>query len=236
MTKTIGSINIQNNKDRAAVVRLLSITESVQRKAVDGDLKPVLSSLHIVSTANNSPETIAATPAGIVNAMIDGDPEIDLRFLGAPANGLSRVLVDAKGVPARDVRAFTVKRDPEGIEKDRRERVSVEANINVQNEPVRLINTQAISVNDLLRKYVIRMKLQLAHVDDLTYDFLHALASYLQHTEKAVMVGGGPRGRAPLTIKRNGLPHFGFLTGEVDGDSYTLLLHLSNQELREGPK
>jgi hypothetical protein len=48
-----------------------------------------------------------------------------------------------------------------------------------------------------------------------------------------LLLGGGAKGNEPLTFRRGGLSYRGFLEGRVDGPRYALILHLSNQELKQ---
>ena len=83
-----------------------------------------------------------------------------------------------------------------------------------------------------LQKFVLVRKLQLCHLDGLTFDFLHGIAKELQEKESMLLLGGGPKGKQPLIFQRNGSPFRGFLEGRVKGDGYLLVLHLSNLELK----
>ena len=49
---------------------------------------------------------------------------------------------------------------------------------------------------------------------------------------KFVLVGGGPKGVAPLVMANGGTPYRAFLEGRVDGDKYALILRLTNMELK----
>lgn len=229
---TVGTINIKDHKGRVAKVRLRSITSQQGKTAIGPSGDPVKSRMVLCATAASHPSAIGEDPAEIAHELINGDPELDLRRVGMPVKKTSRVFVTEDGTIARGISAFEVKRDPSGEEKDRRERTPSMPNINVDGAPIQLIDKQALELNDLLRKFVIRRKVQLAHTDDLSYGFLFDLARYLEVMGKAVMVGGGKRGKAPLVLRRGGLPHFAFLTGHTDGDSYCITLHLSNQELK----
>ena len=47
-----------------------------------------------------------------------------------------------------------------------------------------------------------------------------------------MLIGSGEKGREPLIFQNNGLPWRAFLEGRVKGDSYALLMRLSNLELK----
>jgi hypothetical protein len=46
------------------------------------------------------------------------------------------------------------------------------------------------------------------------------------------LLGAGPKSRDPLILRRGGSPYRGFLEGRVQGELYSLILHLSNLELK----
>ena len=54
----------------------------------------------------------------------------------------------------------------------------------------------------------------------------------LDDNDEMMLVGAGAKGRDPLIFQNNGLPWRGFLEGRIQDDSYTLLLRLSNLELK----
>ena len=75
-------------------------------------------------------------------------------------------------------------------------------------------------------------KLQLGHLDGLTFDFLYEIAKSLHEKKSMLYLGGGPTGKQPLVFQRNGSSFRGFLEGRIKDDSYLLVLHLSNLELK----
>ena len=83
-----------------------------------------------------------------------------------------------------------------------------------------------------MRRFVFASKLQIVHINGLTYDFLYGMAKELAEADSLMMVGGGSKGRDPLVFRRGSVPYRGFLEGRVDGEKYILLLHLSNLELK----
>ena len=50
--------------------------------------------------------------------------------------------------------------------------------------------------------------------------------------KKSFMMIGGGKGNEPIILNDGGKPFRGFLEGRVEGDSYCLILHLSNQEFK----
>ena len=89
-----------------------------------------------------------------------------------------------------------------------------------------------IAKAEAVRRYIFSDLLQIVHINGLTYDFLHGMASELAASDSLMLIGGGKGGRDPLVFRRGSLPYRGFLEGRVEGDRYALLLHLSNAELK----
>jgi len=69
-------------------------------------------------------------------------------------------------------------------------------------------------------------------VNGLTYDFLFAMAKELHEANSLLLLGAGKDGKQPLIFRRGSIPYRAFLEGRVDGERYTLILHLSNMELK----
>ncbi len=59
------------------------------------------------------------------------------------------------------------------------------------------------------------------------------MAKVLQKKDSLLLLRGGEKGNQPLIMTRGGRPYNGFLEGRVKGDSYCLILHLSNMELKK---
>ena len=89
-----------------------------------------------------------------------------------------------------------------------------------------------IKKEEACRKFVFSGKLQLVHINGLTYDFLHGIASELEKEQSLMLLGAGSKSNQPLVLRRGGSPYRGFLEGRTDGRKYALILHLSNLELK----
>jgi hypothetical protein len=169
-------------------------------------------------------------------ALIDGDPEVDIEHVGRTIGETNTVYLTAKGEflhsPPAVVEVIT---GADGSEKERRAPVDVDANVN-EDSPVRWTGRK-FPIGDAVRRFVFRRSLQVMHVDGVTYDFLHAMASELAKDKSVMLVGAGAKGTEPLVFQANGRPCRGFLEGRVDGERYQLMLHLSDMELkRPAPK
>ena len=89
-----------------------------------------------------------------------------------------------------------------------------------------------LSKREVASKFVIVSKLQVRHVNGLTYDFLLGIARELEQRNSLLVMGAGPKANQPLILRRGSLPYRGFLEGRTRGEEYCLLLHLSNIELK----
>ena len=74
-------------------------------------------------------------------------------------------------------------------------------------------------------------KIQIHHSSSKAFDFLYDIAKLLQDKKSMMYLGGGAAGKDPLIFR--GTPFRGFLEGRVKKDSYSLVLHLSNLELKK---
>ena len=89
-----------------------------------------------------------------------------------------------------------------------------------------------IKKDEACRKFVFASKVQLHHINGLTYDFLYGIAKELEEKDSLMALGAGPKSNQPLILRRGGSPYRGFLEGRTDGDKYCLILHFSNLELK----
>jgi hypothetical protein len=67
----------------------------------------------------------------------------------------------------------------------------------------------------------------------VTFDFLYSIAKELDEKDFVMLLAAGLDGKSPLIFQTNGTPYRGFLEGRVSGESFLLLLHLSNMELKK---
>lgn len=226
-------INISNSSQRDAVVNMESVTAPLRVRWVDAKARQAVNVRLLKSTLDHdlgSLEKQFGDRDAVSQALIDGDPEINLELTGMALGGTSRVFVDKGGEIVHRVQQFEIVRDPAGNEKDRRPRTVMPQN--VSNElPLRWTG-KFLKRSDVIRKFVFASKMQLTHVNGLTYDFLFAMASDLEQRESMMLLGAGPKSNQPLILRRGSVPYRGFLEGRTQGDRYILLLHLSNLELK----
>jgi hypothetical protein len=172
----------------------------------------------------------AGSPAEVARALVAGDPEIDLETVGSFLRETSRVFVNSDRKIVYGVSQVEIVRTPDGAEKARRPKKMSFPNIN--SETPLLWTGKFLPKRDVYHKFVIASKLQILHVNGLTYDFLIEMARELEQKKSLLAVGAGPKGNLPLILRRGALPYRGFLEGRTRGDEYCLLLHLSNMELK----
>ena len=186
----------------------------------------------LAAAADGLHEALAAAHGDdYAEALVDGDPEIDLELVGRPLGETAQVYLAHDGEVLHAPPSWVeVIYGPDGEEKERRPPEDREGNVS-GDLPVRWTGRK-LEKGAAIRRFVFTRTLQLTHQDGLTYDYLHGIAKELAEENVLVMMGGGPKGRDPLVFQTNGSPYRAFLEGRVDGARYQLLLHLSNMELK----
>jgi hypothetical protein len=168
------------------------------------------------------------------DALVAGDPEIDLALAGLPIDGETTPAyydpTAAQPKPIGDFAQIDIVYDANGAEKDRRPHLKRRQNLN-DLHPVKL--GKRIKLEEALLKFSIRQTLQVVHVDGLTFEFLRDLATDLARNQEVAILGAGPKANQPLVTREGGAAYRAFLSGEVNGEGqYRLLLLLSDQELK----
>jgi len=170
------------------------------------------------------------TNDALAKALVEGDPEIDFERDGMYLWDLSRVYINPKEELVYRIRQEEVVINTDGTVRERREQRRLEANVDAE---VPLTWTgKMIPKAEAIRKFVFKTKLQIVHINGLTYDFLYEMAKELHESGSLMILGAGPHGRDPLIFRSRSVPYRAFLEGRIDGDKYILLLHLSNQEMK----
>lgn len=164
------------------------------------------------------------------DALVKEDPEIDIERFGAFLQQVSRVYVTEDGI-IHGVDEFEVITNPDGSLRERRQRQKERQNIN-SDIPLRW-SGKFIKKKDAIKKFVFINKQQLVHVNGLTFDFLYEIAKELEEKESLMLLRGGEKGNEPIILHRGGRPYNAFLEGRVKGDSYCLIIHFSNLELKK---
>ena len=226
-------INISNPKGRDAVVALEGVIPKRSVRYVDEKGKPVTTrKLLKTDVTHDLPELLKKKKKieKVADALIKDDPEIDLEQFGMYLADTSRVYVTKAGI-VHLVEEFEVIMNPDGTVRDRRPRKKLPQNLNAE-FPIRWTG-KYIKKEEAVKKFVFTNKKQLVHVNGLTYDFLYDMAKELDKKKSLLLIRGGEKGNEPLVMNRGGKPYNAFLEGRVKKDSYLLIMHLSNMELKK---
>jgi len=229
---TLRRMHVSNAEQRNAVIVASSARPS-PGPVLGMDGKPAEFRRFIAAGAGCLDEDLRAELGDdYAQALIHGDPEIDLEIVGKFIEGTQSMLMSSAGEPlfaAPNIVEITY--GPDGAEIDRRDPVEVAATVN-DTVPIRWTGRK-MPKSDVVRKFAFRRSMQLQHVDGVTFDFLFAMAKELADEDVMVLLGAGESGKDPIVLQMNGSPYRGFLEGRIDGDCYLLLLHLSNMELKK---
>ncbi len=226
-------INISNSSDRDATVSMESAAVLLRVRWVDSQARQA-SNVRILKATLDYDTAALVKQFGnldeVSKALIEGDPEINFEMTGISMQGTSRVFVNKDQNLVHRVQQFEIIRDPDGNEKDRRPKTIVPQN--VSNELPLKWTGKFLKRSEVIRKFIFANKMQLTHINGLTYDFLYAMAKELEDRDSMMLLGAGPKSNQPLILRRGSIPYRGFLEGRTKGDRYVLLLHLSNMEMK----
>jgi hypothetical protein len=225
-------INLSNESKRDAEVAFGTTfhRETPVYKTADG--KRSLSQRCVRATIPTSDGTLSAEYGEkLAETLIQSDPEVDLELFGRIVEGVKRVYLTSGGKVAYGVSLNEHVFLPDGTEKEVRPSSSTEANIATEGMPVRWTG-KLIPREKAMRMFVFKKSYQVQHVNGLTFDFLFDMAKKLSEADAMMLVGGGPKGIAPLVMGNGGTPYRAFLEGRVEGERYALILRLTNLELK----
>ena len=226
---------LADHRGRDAIVLLVPrqrATPNTMRYA-DSVGAPVRFSRRIKSTDGTSLAALRDAyrdPEALARALIAGDPEVDLGAVGRETGPCDRVFVGADGRPLYSAEVVDVRYDHDGHEAERRPPVDVPANLVSDAPPA--WSGRLIPRREAARRYVFTRVYHVRHTNALEFDFLHGLATHLEQRDSLALIGSGPRGTGPLIPERNAAPMKGFLSGQVQGAAYRLVLHLAAFELQ----
>jgi len=226
-------IHLANSKGRNAMVTTETVASALEVRWLDPDGKPAKPARILRGTLDRDAAALARKLGGadkISDALVSGDPEVDLESYGQTLGPTSRVYLDADGQLVTHVDEVEIVRNPDGTEKERRPRKATVANTTAE-VPLRW-SGNLFRKADVYNRFVFAAKLQITHTNGLTYDFLYGMAKELETADSMLLLGGGAKSTQPLVFQRGGTPYRGFLEGRTQGEKYILVLHLSNLELR----
>lgn len=227
-------INISNSAGRDAIVTMETVNAPVRVRWLDEQGRQANSVRVLKSTLDldlGALQKQFGDVRGVGQALIQGDPEIDIETVGCFLQNTSRVYVDSEGKIVHKVQSFEVIRNPDGSEREKRVKELMPQNVSAD-VPLRW-SGKLIPKAEAARRFVFAAKLQLTHINGLTYDFLFNMALELHETNSLMLLGAGPKSNQPLILRRGSIPYRGFLEGRVQDEKYCLLLHLSNLELKK---
>lgn len=183
-------------------------------------------------TLKNEPEALQKTYPDLTEALIAGDPEVDLEHAGRKLEDLTKIYLDVNGKAARSVSLTENLYAADGSLKTSRPFQETLSNIALESVPVRWTG-KMFPRAEALRRFVFIRSYQLRHVNGLTFDFLYDMAKKLFEADSMLLLGAGEKGKAPLVMSANGSGYRAFLEGRIEGDRYALIMRLTNLELKE---
>lgn len=226
-------INICNSADRDATVTIETVASPQRVRWVDANGRQASSVRVLKASLDHDLEALLHQNKTIDNvgqALIDGDPEINFESVGTFLTATSRVYVDSNRNLVHRINPFEIIKNPDGSERERRPREVAPQNVS-GDIPLRWSGV-FIKRAEAVRKFIFANKLQLLHINGLTYDFLFGIAKELEERDSLLLLGAGPKNNQPLILRRGSIPYRGFLEGRTRGEKYVLLLHLSNLEMK----
>ena len=226
-------IRLTDNKKRDARVQYISPRKRKAGSYRNSKGEAIRSYRFINDTDSHNPQNLLAkheVTEAFAEDLIKDDPEIDLEKVGRLIDYASQVWIAEDGKVLYSAKMMDIVYTPEGDVKSTEDFKDQEPTVI---EDVALPWTgKLMPISAVFKKFVLLRKLQISHLDGLTFDFLYDIAKLLQDKKSMVYLGGGPAGKDPLIFQRNGTPLRGFIEGRVKEGSYLLVLHLSNLELK----
>jgi CBS domain-containing protein len=227
------NIKISNSQNRDSEVQYGGVVTKSDIKYILPDGSSPLNVKMLKSSVDKQYEALlekAGTDEALAELMIISDPEINFEATGMLYKGGQKVLIDKNNRPVNRVTAKEVVYLPDGTVKEEREIAHKQSNI-VSEFPVRWTG-KSLPIAEIYTKFIFGKTYQLTHNSGLTFDFLYGMAKELAEKKAMMLLGAGAKGNEPLVFMDNGKPFRAFLEGRIKGDSYLLLLHLSNLELK----
>jgi hypothetical protein len=229
----MGSINIANSNNRDAMVNTEAVRTPLRVRWLDEKGRQAQNMRFLRCTVDRDCSELvkqAGALEKVAELLVKGDPEIDFENYGRSLSDTSRVYIDTDKKIVHKVQEFEIVRNIDGSVRERRPRTAALPNVATET-PLRW-SGKLMKKTDVFNKFVFAAKLQIVHVNGLTYDFLYAMAKDLEEKQSLMLVGAGPKSNLPLIFHRGSAPYRGFLEGRTDGNKYCLVLHLSNMELK----
>lgn len=225
-------INLSNESKRDAEVAFGTTFHRPSPIYKTADGKKSLSERRVKATMSTSDDALLKQYGeGLAEAIQSSDPEVDMETFGLKVECVKKVFLTQEGNVAYGVHLDEHVYLPDGTEKEVRPESTTSANIATDGIPIRWTG-KLIPREKAMRMFVFKKSYQVQHVNGLTFDFLFDMAKILSEADAMMFVGGGPKGVEPLVMSNDGTPYRAFLEGRVKGDSYALILRLTNLELK----
>jgi hypothetical protein len=229
----MGEIHLSNSKSRDAVVATHSVKIPMKVRWIDEEGRQAATARLLKASMERDLRALEKAAGGlekVAAALIAGDPELDIEKYGKFLKDTSRVFVDPDGKVVRKVLQYEVVRNIDGTERERRPKKTPAPNV-AADAPLKW-SGKLMKKKEVYNRFVFSGKMQIVHVNGLTYDFLYGIAKELEEKESLMLVGAGAKSNMPLIFQRGGSAYRGFLEGRTQGEKYLLVLHLSNMELK----
>lgn len=227
-------ISLTNNLGRDANVIAESVRIPVKIRWVDDQNRQAASARLLKGTIDRDLDALLEQNGGSLDkvgeALQAGDPELDIESAGSFLRDTSRVYYNTDRKTVFSITQLEIVRHPDGTEKEKRPKKILPPNVGAE-QPL-LWSGRFLPKSGVYNKFVISGKLQLHHINGLTYDFLFGIARELEAKNSLMLMGAGPKANQPIVLRRGSVPYRGFLEGRTRGEEYCLLLHLSNMELK----
>jgi hypothetical protein len=231
------NVNLRDARNRDALVRADSVRQTATVRYVDDKGGKVQLRKVLKGTLDNGLDALLAANDGNLDALgaalLAGDPEIDMERAGSFILDSARVYVNTDNRIVYRIVQTEIVRGTDGMERERRQKKRVAGNVDGE-IPLSWTGRKVKKV-EALQRFMFHSKLQIVHVNGLTYDFLYGIAKELAEADSLMLLGAGASGKDPLILRHGTTPCRGFLEGRIDGDKYVLLLHLSKMELKAPP-
>ena len=225
----------EKKRDAQVVYKTIPSPSKVHMAMASGEV--VKNKRLLKGTSKNSIKTLLkqyVEPGKVADAIISGDPDVDLELVGKTLSNTDRVYINDEEKVVYKIRKNEKVFLPDGSMKEEREPRYLSANIS-SNNPISWTG-KFMPRNKLYNKLVFNKNYQICHVNGLTYDFLFAMANDLADKDSMMMLASGAKGNEPLVFNDGGKPYRAFLEGRIQGEKYCLILHLTDLELKPLPK
>jgi hypothetical protein len=226
-------LNLADNKGRNAEVVFRSFTKKPLIKVVTQEGEQTQTVRVLKSVSKNSYDNLLkekGSDQGIVDSLIANDPEFDPYWTGYFVSETSKVYINSDLKPVFKIKKTESIFLPDGTLKEERSPKETIANI-LAEFPIKPVG-KFLPKKDVYNKFVFSKKYQLSHNNGLTFDFLFEMAKELHEKDAIIMLAGGVKGNEPLVFQDGGKTYRAFLEGRIKDQSYILLVHLSNLELK----